>query len=77
MGFYTCKPKSRKWTITAFCYVIDMARVKTYLCYNKNRQKKFNENLKTRFLMDRNFIAIISVSFILSLPKTVHFYEYR
>ena len=27
MGFYTCKPKSRKWTITGFSYVIDMARV--------------------------------------------------
>ena len=27
MGFYTCKPKSRKWTITVFSYVIDMARV--------------------------------------------------
>ena len=27
MGFYTCQPKSRKWTITAFSYVIDMGRV--------------------------------------------------
>ena len=27
MGFYTCKPKSRKWAITVFSYVIDMARV--------------------------------------------------
>ena len=27
MGLYTCKPKSRKWTITGFSYVIDMARV--------------------------------------------------
>ena len=27
MGFHTCKPKSRKWTITVFSYVIDMARV--------------------------------------------------
>ena len=27
MGFYTCKPKSRKWSITVFSYVIDMAHV--------------------------------------------------
>ena len=27
--------------------------------------------------MDRNFIDIISISFILLLPQTVHFYEYR
>ena len=27
MGFYTCKPKSRRWTITSFSYVLDMARV--------------------------------------------------
>ena len=27
MGFYTCKPKSRKWTITVFSYVIDMVRI--------------------------------------------------
>ena len=27
MRFYTCKPKSRKWRITVFDYVNDMARV--------------------------------------------------
>ena len=27
LGFYTCKPKSRKLTITVFSFVIDMARV--------------------------------------------------
>ena len=27
VGFYACKPKSRKWTITVFSYVIDIARV--------------------------------------------------
>ena len=27
MGLYTCRPKSRKWTITVFSYVIDMAHV--------------------------------------------------
>ena len=27
MGFYTCKPTFRKWTITVFSYVIDMGRV--------------------------------------------------
>ena len=27
MGFYTCKPKFRKWIVTVFNYVIDMAHV--------------------------------------------------
>ena len=27
MGFYTCRPEYRKWTITVFSYVIDMACV--------------------------------------------------
>ena len=27
MGLYTCKPKSRKLTVTVFSYVIDMAHV--------------------------------------------------
>ena len=27
MGFCNCKVKSRKWTITVFSYVIDMARL--------------------------------------------------
>ena len=27
MGFYTCKPTSRKWAITVFSYVTDMARL--------------------------------------------------
>ena len=26
MGFYTCKPKSRKWTITVFSYVMSSKR---------------------------------------------------
>ena len=32
MGFYTCKPKSRKWKVTVFSYVIDMAHV--HFVYN-------------------------------------------
>ena len=38
-------------------------------------KKKFNENLKKKFLMDRNFTTIISISFILLLQKVVHPYE--
>ena len=35
MGFYTCKPKARKWTITVFSYVIDMARVNSLALQKK------------------------------------------
>ena len=40
MGFYTCKPKSRKWTITVFSYVIDMARVNSSTTFAL--QKKYD-----------------------------------
>ena len=33
MGFYTCKPKSRKWTITVFSYVIDMVCVNSSITF--------------------------------------------
>ena len=40
MGFYTCKPKSRKWTITVVSYVIDMAHVNSSTTFTL--QKKYN-----------------------------------
>ena len=40
MGFYTCKPKSIKWTIAVFTYVIDMARVNS--CTIFALQKKYD-----------------------------------
>ena len=40
MGFYTCKPKSKKWTITAFTYVIDMASVNSSTTFAL--QKKYD-----------------------------------
>ena len=40
MGFYTCQPKSGKWTITVFSYVIDMARVNS--CTTFVLQKKYD-----------------------------------
>ena len=40
MGFYTCKPKSRKSTITAFSYVIDMVRVNSFATFAL--QKKYD-----------------------------------
>ena len=40
MGFYTCKPKSRKWAITVFSYVIDMARINSSITFAL--QKKYD-----------------------------------
>ena len=40
MGFYTCKPKPRKWKITVFSYVIDIARVNSSTTFAL--QKKYD-----------------------------------
>ena len=40
MGFYTCKPKSKKWIITVFSYVIDMAHVNSSTTFSL--QKKYD-----------------------------------
>ena len=40
MGFYTCKPKSIKWTITVLSFVIDMARVNSSTTFAL--QKKYD-----------------------------------
>ena len=40
MGFYTCKPKSRKWAITVFSDVIDMAQVNSSTTFAL--QKKYD-----------------------------------
>ena len=39
---YSTKPKSRKWTIVAFCYVLDMARINsgTIVALNKNENPR-------------------------------------
>ena len=36
MGFYSTKTKSRRWTITAFSYVLDMARVNSSTVFAMN-----------------------------------------
>ena len=38
MGFYTTKSKSHKWTITAFSYVLDMARVNASTIFALNKR---------------------------------------
>jgi hypothetical protein len=37
MGFHTCKPKSRKWTMVAFSYLLDMARVNSATIHALNK----------------------------------------
>ena len=39
MWFYSLKLKSRRWTITAFCYVLDMARVNAFIVMLMNQKK--------------------------------------
>lgn len=38
MGFYTCKVKSRKWSMVAFAYILDMARVNSSTLYALNKE---------------------------------------
>ena len=47
MGFYTCKPKSRKRTMTVFSYVIDMARVNSSTTFPL--QKKYDPSKQDSF----------------------------
>ena len=65
-GFYTCKFKSRRWSMTAFAYIIDTARVNASTLYAMNLGKdplKLNAfefgmdvvfGLITPFLKERN-----------------------
>ena len=39
MGFYTCKFKARRWSMFAFAYIIDMARVNSPTLYAMNQKK--------------------------------------
>ena len=39
MAFYSTKTKSRRWTMTAFSYVLDMARVNFSIVYYKNQER--------------------------------------
>ena len=50
MGFYTCKPKSRKWTITVFSYIIDLAHVNSSTAFAL--QQKYDPS-KQDFLRDK------------------------
>ena len=36
---YSVKPKSRKWTIVSFSYVLDMARINAATVLSLNRKK--------------------------------------
>ena len=39
MGFYTCKTKSRRWTSTAFAYVLDHCRVNAATVFALNHKQ--------------------------------------
>jgi len=40
MGTYSCKPKSRKWTMVAMLYIIDTARVNGSTIFAMKKEKK-------------------------------------
>ena len=40
MGFYSTKAKSRKWTMVAFCYLLDTLRVNSITLFSLNKQLK-------------------------------------
>ena len=64
MGFYTCKPKSRKWTITVFGYVIDMARVNSSTKFAL--QKKYDPCKQDSFEYCHTFLYQLVKPFIQS-----------
>jgi hypothetical protein len=39
MGFHTCKPKSRRWPVVVFSYMVDMARVNSATIHALNGKK--------------------------------------
>ena len=47
MGFYTCKPKSRKWAISVFSYIIGMARINSFTTFAL--QKKYDPRKQDSF----------------------------
>ena len=60
MSFYSCKPKSRKWTIVAFSYLLDTCRVNASaimaLNTNDKKLKSFNFGLDLVFALVRPYI---------------------
>lgn len=62
MGFLTCKTKSRKWTMVAFAYLLDMARVNssTILALNTGmdplKQDSFKYDFDLVMLLVKPFI---------------------
>ena len=52
MGFYTCKFKSSKWSLVAFSYVVDMARVNSSTLFALNGNKDPLKQSSFEFGMD-------------------------
>ena len=48
-----------------------------YLCCNKNFQQKFDEKLKERFLIQTNFLTMISISLFYCCNKVFIFISIR
>ena len=75
MGFYTCKPKSRKWTITVFSYVIDMARVNSSIAialqkkYDPCKQDSFEYCYTLLYQLGKPFIQSRSLNDLTTLVR--------
>ena len=52
MDFYTCKSKSRKWSMVAFSYIVDMARVNSSTLFALNGNKDSLKQSSFEFGMD-------------------------
>jgi len=55
---YSCKPKSRKWTIVSFCYILDMARINASTILALNRNEEPRKSLQSSFDFCWNMVGI-------------------
>ena len=75
VGFYTCKPKSRKWTITMFSYVTDMARINSsttfalHKKYDSCKQGSFEYCYTLLYQLEKPFIQSRSLNGLSTLVR--------
>ena len=56
MGPYTTKHKTRKWTLVALSYVLDMARINSHAIYVMNNAKEDADSFKFGWDLMKAFV---------------------
>ena len=49
---HSVKPKSKRWTLTAFSYILDTARVNAQTIFSKNKGRPVSSVDSTDFMFD-------------------------